>query len=289
MATINISRATTNVALPQDVAAEIWGKTLDASAIMQLAQQGTIPGPGMTIQTIAGEPTADWVDETAAKPVSTHTFGKKVVKPYKLAVIEPFSMEFQRDAEALYAECVNRLPFALGKKFDQTVLGTTAPGTGFDVLGGCTKVALNTKTYQALVNADKAIATAGGVMDGIALAPQGKSLLLAEVDGQSRPLYNTVNSNGIASVLGAPVTVSKGMYVAGKPAIVGIAGDFSDARYYTVEGIQMAISDSATLTTASGTINLWQQNMFAVRFEVEVSFVVKDAAEYVLLTDGVTA
>ena len=83
--------------------------------------------------------------------------------------------------------------------------------------------------------------------------------------------------------------MNKGVYVSGKPAIVGIAGDFSDARFYSVEGIQMSVSEEATLTTSDGTINLWQQNMFAVRFEVEVSFVVKDAAEYVLLTDGATA
>lgn len=285
----DINRGTTGVALPQEVSQEIWAKTLDQSAFMTLAQSSVIPGSGVTIQTITGEPEADWVDETAAKPVAAHTFGKKVVKPHKLAVIEPFSMEFRRDAAALYAECVNRLPYALGKKFDQTILGSVAPGDGFDVLGGCTKVSIKENQYKALVTVEDAIATANGVMDGIALAPKGKTLLLGVTDTTGHPLFNELSSDGIPRILGAQVSVNKGVYVAGSPAVVGIAGDFSDARFYSVEGIQMSVSEEATLTTNSGTINLWQQNMFAVRFEVEVSFAVKDAAEYVLLTDGAGA
>lgn len=289
MAAIDINRNTTGVALPDEVSSEIWSKTLNQSAFMTLAQNSTIPGNGVTIQTITGEPEAQWVDETAAKPVAKHTFGKKIVKPHKLAVIEPFSMEFRRDANALYSECVNRLPYALGKKFDQTILGTKAPGDGFDVLGGCTKVAINSNQYKALVTAEDAIATADGIMDGIALAPKGKTMLLGVTDTTGHPLFNELSSDGISRILGANVSVNKGVYVSGKPAIVGIAGDFSDARFYSVEEIQMSVSEEATLTTSDGTINLWQQNMFAVRFEVEVSFVVKDAAEYVLLTDGATA
>lgn len=289
MAAVDINRNTTGVALPDEVSSEIWSKTLNQSAFMTLAQNSTIPGNGVTIQTITGEPEAQWVDETSAKPVAKHTFGKKIVKPHKLAVIEPFSMEFRRDANALYSECVNRLPYALGKKFDQTILGTKAPGDGFDVLGGCTKVAINSNQYKALVTAEDAIATADGIMDGIALAPKGKTMLLGVTDTTGHPLFNELSSDGISRILGANVSVNKGVYVSGKPAIVGIAGDFSDARFYSVEGIQMSVSEEATLTTSDGTINLWQQNMFAVRFEVEVSFVVKDAAEYVLLTDGATA
>lgn len=286
---IGISRDTTNVVLPQEVSKEIWAKTLDQSAFMTLAQPSAVPGSGTTIPTITGEPEADWVDETAAKPVATHTFGKKVVTPHKLAVIEPFSMEFRRDAAALYAECVSRLPSALGRKFDQTILGSVAPGNDFDVLGNCTKVSLKTNQYNALVTAEDIIATANGLMDGIALAPKGKTMLLGVTDTLGHPLFNDLSSDGIARILGAQVSINKGLYVAGTPAIIGIAGDFSDARFYSVEGIKMSVSEEATLTTSSGTINLWQQNMFAVRFEVEVSFAVKNKAEYVLLTDGAGA
>ena len=284
------NRNTTNVALPQEVSAEIWAKALDESAIMSLARQIVLPGPGITIQTITGEPEAEWVDETAAKPVSKHTFGKKTITPRKLAVIEPFSNEFRRDAAALYAECVDRLPKSIAKKFDSTVMGTTAPGSNFDVLGGCTKQAIKGKTYEAFVAADAAISAAGGIMNGIALAPQGRSIVLGATDGQNRPLFTAgVNSGTVGDILGAPVNVAKGVYsqTSGTAAnIVGVAGDFEDAVFGTVEGIKLDITDQATLVTEEGIIALWQQNMFAVRVEVEVGFAVKDAAEFVLLTDG---
>lgn len=289
MPAIDINRGTTNVVLPQEVSQEIWGATVQDSAFMQLARHIAIPGTGVTVQTITGEPVADWVDETAAKPVSTHTFGKKPITPYKLAVIEPFSMEFARDAEALYAECVRRLPYAIAKKFDATIMGTTAPGSGFDVLGSCTAVSLTPASgstlYDVFVTVDSNIATAGGVMSAIALAPQGKSRLLGAQDADKRPLFTSgVQTGEVNPILGAQVITNKNLYVAGQTAKLGIAGDFSDAVYGTVEGIRMTISDQATLTTAGGTINLFQQNMFAVRVEVEVGFAVRDAAEFNILT-----
>ena len=289
MPAIDINRGTTNVVLPKEISNEIWGNALDESAFMQLARRINLPGGGVTIQTITGEPAADWVAETEEKPVAVHTFGQKPITPYKLAVIEPFSDEFARDADALYDECVRRLPYAIAKKFDQTIIGNTAPGSGFDVLGGCTQVSMTPASgktlYDVFVGVDGTIAAADGIMTGIALSPQGKSKVLAAVDGQGRPLFTPgVGTNTVGSILGANVAISKGVYAAGSPAILGIAGDFSDVVYGTVENIRMDVSNQATLTSGDNTINLWQRNMFAVRVEVEIAFAVKNAAQIVLLT-----
>ena len=309
VSTPDINRGTTNIQLPAEVSQEIWAKVLEESVFMRLADKVDMPGSGKTIQTITGEPEAEWVDETAPKPVSTHSFGKKSVTPYKLAVIEPFSMEFMRDKKKLYNECVRRLPKALSKKFDSTIISTTAPGSGFDVLGGCTKVSLledranGITAYDRFVTIDGIIAAADGIMNGIALATQGKSLVLGAKDGQGHPLFTSgVESNTVGNILGSKVIVAKGVYkagtaasgtsgqegyVAGIPAIVGVAGDWDDAQYGTVEGIKMDVSKEATLITEDGIISLFQQNMVAVRVEIEVGFVVKDASEFVLLTGNV--
>ena len=295
MSYADVSRHSSNVILDPEVSSEIWAKTLEESAFMRLARRINIPGSGVKVQTITGEPAADWVDETNAKPVSTHTFNKKTITPYKLAVIEPFSEEFRRDKAALYAECVNRLPQALAKKFDSTIMGTSAPGTGFDVLGSCTKQSIlkdtNISVYDRFLTVDSLISAHDGIMNGIALAPQGKSIVLGATDTTGHPLFTAgVGENTVGNILGADVTVSKGVYVAGaaspaKAAVVGVAGDWNDAVWGSVEGIKMAISDQATLTLAdSSTLNLWQSNMFAVRFEIEVAFAVKSADEFVLLT-----
>ena len=290
----DISRHTSNVILDPEVSAEIWGKTIEQSAFMQLANRITIPGPGVKVQTITGEPAANWVDETNAKPVGFHTFGNKTITPYKLAVIEPFSDEFRRDKAALYAECVRRLPGALAKKFDSTIMGDTAPGSGFDVLGtGVSSVAIGgSDVYGAFVAVDAAVSEADGILNAIALAPQGKSLVLAATDQVGHPLFTPgVGSNTVGSILGANVAIAKGVYVSGTPAVVGVAGDFSGLRWGSVEGIQMAISDQATLTYTDSnaqtvTLNLWQRNMFAVKFEIEVAFACMDKNQIKLLTNA---
>jgi HK97 family phage major capsid protein len=264
--------------LPASISEDIWAKALEDSAVMQLAQRIELPGNGLAIPVITGEPTADWVEETGVKPVSNSTVAIKTMQPYKLAVIETVSKELMDDMPRLYNALRERLPFALAKKFDATVFGTTAPGSNFDVLGGATAVALGTDAYGALVTVDGNIANAGGVIDGIVMSPQGKTVLLAATDQTDRPLFNdSVANSTIPTILGAPVHYSRGVYAAGNPAQLGFAGDLTHARFGTVAGIEIAVSDQATLGKGEDAINLWQQNMVAIRAEFRVGFVADTA------------
>lgn len=264
----------TNISLPPEVAAEILAKTQEASAVMSLARQIALPGRGVSIPVITADPEAAWVGETEAKAVANPTLATKVMEPYKLAVIVPFSNEFRRDAAALYDELVRRLPLALAQKFDATVVGAVqAPGSNFDTFAAATAQNIsNPNTYSSLVAADADIAVHGGIMNGIALSPQGKSVLLGAVDGDSRPLFiNNVSEGAVPMVLGAKTVLNKGVYD-GTNHVVGIAGDWSQAMYGTVEGVVIDYSSDATLTSGNTTINLFQQNMFAVRAEIEIGF-----------------
>ena len=285
MAGIDTNRTT--IGLPAEVSSEILAKTQDASAVMQLARQIQLPGRGVEIPVITSDPEAAWVAETGEKPVSNPGLSKKVMSAYKLAVIVPFSNEFRRDASALYDELVRRLPGALAKKFDATVFGKAAnkPGSNFDTLGACEAYAIDTNTYAGLVSADAGIAAAGGNLDGFALSPQGKGVLLGAVDNNKRPLFiNSVAEGAIPMILGAKTVLSKGAFVAGDETnTVGVAGDWTQAMYGTVEGVQIAISDQASLKIGDDTINLFQHNMFAVRAEIEVGFVA-DTNCFALLT-----
>ena len=276
-----------NIQLPNEVSAEILQKTQEASVIMGFARQIQLPGNGVQIPVIASDPEAAWVTETGTKPVSTPTLDKKIMQAHKLAVIVPFSNEFRRDASALYNALIARLPGVLAEKFDNTVIFGPSSGTlaNFDNFSAVTGYALDTanKTaYDGLVAADGAISAAGGIMNGIALSPQGKSVLLGATDADKRPLFNTVTESGISRVLGAPVAISRAAYKAGtsSPAVadvLGIAGDWSHAMYGTVEGVQVRYSADATLVNGNTTINLFQQNMFAVLVEIEVGFVAETA------------
>lgn len=276
----DINRTTNSMALPSDLSNEIIAKTQEESAIMRLARQIALPGRGLTIPVITGDPTAAWVAETAAKPVSNATPGTKLMTAYKIAVIETFSKEFVRDASALYDELVRRLPAALAAVFDSTVIGATqVPGNNFDTFAACTAQSIlnaNNGTYLGLVAADTDIATHGGVMNGLALGAQARGLLLSAVDGQNRPLFMASANEGVVDrVLGVSTYFNKSIYKANTTtaaAIVGVAGDWSKALYGTVAGVEISFSDSATLTSGNTTINLWQQNMVAVRAEIECGF-----------------
>lgn len=279
----------TNVSLPTDVSAEILQKTQEQSAIMSLARQIALPGRGLTIPVITGDPEASWVDETDKKPVSNPGLSTKIMQAYKLAVIVPFSDEFRRDEQALYDALVARLPLALAKKFDATVFNGTAPGSNFDTFAAVTGQTISgqgNSFYSALVAADADIAAHGGILNGFAMSPQGKGEMLSALDADNRPIFiNSVAEGAVPRLLGAPVLYSKGVYgqgnaasgsgsgaVVAKPDVLGFAGDWTQAMYGTVEGVKIDISDQATLTISDTAVNLWERNMFAVRAEIEVGF-----------------
>lgn len=300
MAGIDLNRTSSGVSalLPKEISSEIWANAVSDSVIMQAARTITLPGSGITIPMITGDATANWVNETDEKPVSDATLSSKSITPYKLAVIEVFSDEFRRDLPALYAELARRLPSALGRKFDSTILHGTAPGSNFDVLSGSTAVAIDgTDTLGDLVTALTTIGAAGGDLSHWLVSPQVEGTLMTAKDGAGNYAFlrDARTDNGsIGSVFGRDVLRSSAVFNdpqdAGATAnTVGFAGDFArSAVWGSVEGIQISVSDQATVNKGGTQLNLWQRNMFAIRAEVEVGFAVRNGAHFVKLTGATT-
>ena len=270
----------TNIQLPNEVSSEIIQKTTKSSVIMRLARKVKLPAWGQQIPIIADDPTASWISETAAKPVSNPTLDKKIMQAHKLAVIVPFSDEFRRDAASLYDALIARLPYALSKKFDNTVFFGPSSGSlaNFDNFSAVTVQSLQSNAYQGLVAADTDISEHGGMVNGYAISPQGRGVLLASVDKNDRPLFvDSIADGAVPRILGAPTLFTEAAYKDGDnshPDIIGFAGDWTKAMYGTVEGVKIDISNQATLDLGGGSvINLFQQNMFAVRAEIELGFV----------------
>ena len=291
---IDENRTSNSITLPVELSQEVWAKAVDESAIMQLAQRVNLPGRGQAMPVITGDVSADWIAESTEKHVSNATYSLKTMVPYKLAVIECFSDEFRRDLPALYAELVRRLPAAIAKKFDYTVFQGSAPGTGFDVLTNSTAVSIDAdaqgNVYQKLVGVIETLGADGYDLTGIAASAQAQAAFLGAVDGQGRPLFlsDITTGDNVGRILGANVVKAKQAYVAGSPATLALAGDLSQARYGIVDGINIAISDQATVNDGTNQINLWQRNMFAVRVEAELGFVVADDDAFVKLTGTVS-
>lgn len=299
MAGIDLNRTSTNVAalLPKEISQEIWSNAVNDSVIMQAARRINLPGSGVTIPIITGDAEADWVNETDEKPVSQATIGNKSITPYKLAVIELFSDEFRRDLPGLYAELARRLPSALGKKFDQTILHGTAPGSNFDVLTNSTAVALDaTDTIGDLATALTTVGAAGGNLSHWMISPQAEGLVMTAKDGTGNYAFlrdARTDTGAIGSIYGRPVLQSNAVYANPTdpaPDTIGFAGDFANSAIWgSVEGIKVDISNQATVNKGGTQINLWQRNMFAIRAEVEVGFIVRNGAHFVKLTGATSA
>lgn len=280
---IDINRGTNGlVTLPSEISNEIWTNTAEQSVIQTLARKIDLPAGGLQIPVITGDPEAGWVAETDEKPVADSTFGSKTMGVYKLAVIELFSDEFARDMTAVYNALVERLPQALGRKFDQTVLGTTAPGDNFDVLGAAPAFALDGSTAP-FFGALESVSEAGGDVTGWALAPAAEIASMQINDTMGRPLLlgDLRTEGAIGSVLARPAYRARNVQVGDT---VGLAGDFSQAMWGAVEGIKVDINNQGTVNKGAEQINLWQRNMFAVRAEVEVGFAVRDVKRFAKLT-----
>ena len=283
----DVNRGTTGVALPSVLIDTVIQGIREGSAVMQLANRMVIPGSGVTMNIITGDPEPAWVVESTEKTVSTPTFANKVMQPYKMAVIVPFTDEFRRDEAALYDAIVERVPDALAKKFDETVLFGTAPGTNFDTLASADAIDLQADPYGALVEGINGIAVAGGNANGIILSPQANGILMsARYDsGAGEPIFPNYAAD--SPLFGIPTLTRHAAYKAGSSAAntVGFVGDWSKAYYGIVQDVTIEYSNQATINNGTADINLWQRNMFALRCEMEVGFVVADADYFAKFTD----
>jgi HK97 family phage major capsid protein len=284
---VDINRGSSGLSLPSSVSSEILAKMTETSAVQSAARRITLPGNGATISVVTGEPTASWVAETGVKAVSNGTAAHKILRGYKLAVIETFSNEFRRDLPALYGALVDRLPAALAKKFDSTVFHGTAPGSDFDTLASATAVSIATEdVYGSFVKSITNVNADGFDANGFVISPQLESQILNALDTTDRPIFigNAQTDGNIGSILGRPVFKSRAAYKDTTTDILGFGGDWSQAVWGSVEDVVIKVSDQATLTAGEDTINLFQQNMFAVLAEIEIGFRVGDLDAFSRIT-----
>lgn len=282
---IDVNRGTNGIALPQEMRDDFITSMTEGSAVMQLANRMVIPGAGVKMNIVTGDPVPAWTDESTEKPVSKPSFANKTMVPYMLAVIVPFSNQFRRDLSSLYDAVISRIPNALGRAFDQTVLFGDAPGENFDTLKNADAVVIDTGTYDAVVGVMTSLATAGGSLNGFVMSPQANGVIMTARNESGDLEFPGYAPGG--NLLDVRTITRQHAYKAGSSAAntLGFAGDWSQAYYGIVEDVKLEYATEATLNDGTNTINLFQRNMFAVRAEMEVGFVVKDDDYFKRLTD----
>ena len=285
-----VTRGAQNLIFPAEVSSEIWADALHDSLAMSLGSQVRMPAAGGEIQTITGEPVADWVAEGERKPVGEHTFGKRTFKPYKAAVVESFSDEFKRDKAALYAMLRPRLSNALVTLFDNAVLhGVNVPGTGFDTLQNA-PTAVWDGSYTSSVNVLEAVARAKGSISSWVFGIGGEVALLRAADTTGRPLFlsNPSTDGSIGSLLGRPVRQHERAERLSTTAAdtVGLVGPWNEIMWGYVDTIKYEeydgpIYNGSTLVHAGR-----QDNMSSLIVEFEVGCLIRDTNHFRRLVQG---
>lgn len=292
------------VVLPKEVSSEIWADAQAESAVMRFANKIDLPGVGLAVPMITGDPTAEWAGETDEIAASDSTFDSREMKGHKIGVIETFSKEFRRDSGRLYDALRERLPKTLAGKFDATVFHALS-GSGpvnqttfdsFTKAGVQSQVLAAATAYDDLVAIDEKVSLADGTLSAYVLSPRARGVLLRAKDVDERPLLvNNVQTDGaVTSLLGVDAfrtgaVYKKGAEDAAGGSTLGFAGDWSSAFYGVVQGIEIEVSDQATIQKGGSQINLWQRDMFAVKVTAHLGFMIRKGHEdrFVRILDGV--
>jgi hypothetical protein len=214
MAGINLS-SVAPVLLPPTITGPIFTRATETSAVMQLARRVPLSVNAQTAIPVPMDvPTAGWVAEGAAKPVSGSGVGVKIMTGKKLALLIPVSQEVaMTNAAGLYDQLSQDLPTALARAFDAAAIRGVDLASGGAGPFGSTNALANTPNAQVI---GATAASSGGVyadlwkgiqtvlnanvpyeVSGFAADPRLKPEAALSVDSNGRPLFvdNSFNAN----------------------------------------------------------------------------------------------
>ena len=296
--------------LPRTITAPIFEKSVEASAVMQLARPAPLALDATTSVPIPMDvPVADWVGQAAKKPLSTGGVDVKQMQAKKVAVLIPVAMEVAKtNAGGLYDQLQKDLPTAFARAFDHaTIHGKTmkgAAGPFTEYLAATTNsVALGTASqaqggiWADFVNGMAEVVDSDWDYTGTVADHRLKPSLLLATDTTGRPILVDTQTPGTnmaaaGTLIGEPLAYSRS--VSGKQrrqstsvdtGLRAIGGDWSQAAYGVGMDITVRISDQATYVDEEGGVHsAFQENLVLILAEAYYGFVMGDADAFVKYT-----
>lgn len=302
--------------LPKTITGPIFEKAQETSLALRLGERVPV-SYGETVIPVntkrpevgqVGTGTANSQREGGTKPLTGVAWGTKSFSPIKLAAIVTMSEEFARtNPQGFATQIRNDLAFAIGRGIDLAVFHGKQPLTGGALLGIDTNNVLNNTAnvvnldatpgsgnlYDDLITGYEMVA-ADHDFDAWAVDTRFRARLIRE--GAERDANgNLVNPAGInfnsnvGNILGFPSLYGKAVKgdlgAASATTTQLIGGDFSQLRWGFADEIRYKVSDQATLTDGTNTVNLWQTNQVALLVEVTFGWVVGDLDAFVKFTN----
>lgn len=279
----------------------IFERAARMSVVQRLVREVPLGGNGVSVPVVTGRATAGWVAEAGPKPASSGSLTLKNIDPKKLAVIFVVSAEVVRANPGNYMNLLReQAAEAFAIAFDNAALHDAGP----DGTAGAGPFATNIDTTDKTVELGSTVQDEGGIhgdivaalrllledgkrLTGFALDDRVEADLLGAVDANGRPLYidtpldETTAAARPGRLIGRPSFMGEGVALGD---IVGYAGDWTQAAWGVVGGINYDVSTEATVTINGTLTSLWEHNLFAVRAEAEYGWLVNDADSFVQLT-----
>lgn len=219
---------------------------------------------------------ASWVGEGLTKPTTNPTFGTVRIDEHKLAAISIFTDEFLRNSrpkadgvflDDLLAACAE----LIDGTFLSNVAGTDVTPAG--ILNGVTAIDATGQTgdaYRADLKAlavefllgNKSLTGAQLIMSEV-MAYELADLVDALGNTMFRGMDAQIGSKAFKGINVVESEAADGKIIMIKPSEILLA---DDGR------VDVSYSDQATIVNGAESINLWQQNMSAVRVERFISW-----------------
>ncbi len=220
--------------------------------------------------------TAYWVGESQPKPTTDASFGTVKIGEHKLAAIEVFTDEFLRNAKPKSDDIfLEDLLQGMAAKLDGTFLSADAgdankPAGILNGVTGIVSTGMTADTFDADIEAlvtqfligNKSLAGAQFIMTEI-MAYKFAKLRDALGSKYYPDMQGAVNEKSLEGVGVIESESAEKKITLIKPSEILLADDGD---------VDVSYSDQATIVNGADTINLWQQNMSAVRVERYISW-----------------
>ena len=280
---------------------DTYGSTLQntiqrESAVMQLSRVDRVAGKRQRYTIYAGRPTAAFVAEGAAKPVTGAEFSELVVNVKKIATTVLYTEEILEDAvtdpgvfvspdvEAAFSDLIDahalgyQAGSSISTSFDDSLRQTTQAATEYD----------QSKADGLPLVISEAIAKIeanGGTPNGVILNPDARRVLRdARQSGSGLGAATALFSDGFNrepdSIYSLRLSYSTNLpTVLGNAAanrVIGIVGDFTHSLFVMRRDITVRSTQQATVDVSGTLHHLWQQNKTAVLWEQRLGYAIHD-------------
>lgn len=290
----------------------VFERASQESVVQQLVPRLAMGGNGVDVPYITGRPNVEWIAEGATKPATSGSTSIKNMTPKKIAAILVVSKEVVRANPAGYVEQMKEeLGSRFAEAFDRAALhdegpdGTAGGGPFATYLDQATAVSeIGTNNAAAggvhtdFVNALSDIVTTRDSLGrrreatGWALDTALEPALWGSLDSTGRPLYlaqatdqssSTILTRG--RLLNRPTVMSSRVASYDMNSVLGYLGDWNQARWGQIGGIEFSATDNAAVTINSALVSTWEKNLVAIKAETEYGFLVNDIGAFSKITN----